>query len=204
MERLILASGSPRRRELLQQLGVSFEVVTADIAELDSATAPGLAPLQLARENALRKAQAVESLRPDQVILGADTVVALGPRVMGKPGSLDEAREFLRALSGQTHEVITACAIVDCGGEEVFHDISRVTFRPLSDEIIARYLAAVHVLDKAGAYALQEHGDWVIARVEGSETNVIGLPTEMLSEILHRRGFNLQKASVILSGGASA
>ena len=185
---LILASGSPRRRELLQQMGFPFEVITAPTPELDETPSPHLAPTELARENARLKARAVAQLYPGRTVLGADTVVALGPRLFAKATSLDEARDFLRALSDQTHEVITGCALISGDHEEIFHDITRVTFLPLTDDVISRYLDAVHVLDKAGAYALQEHGDWIIARIDGSRTNVIGLPTEALEKVLLHHG----------------
>jgi septum formation protein len=188
-EQIILASGSPRRRELLRGMGVGFEVVTAKVRELNGATSPHLAPADLARENARRKAKAVAALRPGRWVLGADTVVALGKRVMGKPDSIDEARDFLLALSGQTHEVITGCALVGPDGEaEIFDGVSRVTLRVLSSQTIGRYLGEVNVLDKAGGYALQERGEWIVERVKGSRANVIGLPTEALERVLIRRG----------------
>lgn len=169
-------------------MDVRFEVAIADVREHDAESAPHLAPADLARENARRKAQAVAALQPGRWVLGADTVVALEKRIFGKPASLDQAAKFLRALSGQTHEVITGCALITPDGEtEIFHEVSRVTFRALSDEIIGRYLAEVNVLDKAGAYALQERGEWIIECVEGSRTNVIGLPTEALERVLIRR-----------------
>jgi septum formation protein len=186
---LILASASPRRRELLTAMGVRFEVVTAEVSELDGQSAPHLVPSDLARQNARRKAAAVAALRPGRWILGADTVVALNGRLFGKPTSLEEAHEFLRALSGQTHEVITGCALRSPEGvEEIFHEISCVTFRALTDDIMMKYLAEVSVLDKAGAYAVQERGEWIIAHVEGSRDNVIGLPTERLAELLRTYG----------------
>jgi septum formation protein len=186
---LILASGSPRRRELLGGMGVDFEVVTADVTELEAASAPGLAPAELAMANAQLKADAVARLRPARWVLGADTVVALEGRIFGKPGSMNEARVFLRALSGRTHEVITGVVLrVQGGGEERFHEVSRVTFRALSEELITRYLADVPVLDKAGGYAVQERGEWIVAAVEGSRANVIGLPVERLSELFRTHG----------------
>jgi septum formation protein len=188
-EQLILASASPRRRELLRGMGVRFEVVTARVRELDGTTSPHLSPADLARENARRKAKAVAALRPGRWILGADTVVALEKRVMGKPDSIDQAQDFLTTLSGQTHEVITACVLITPDGEaEIFHEISRVTLRDLSHQTIGRYLGEVNVLDKAGAYALQERGEWIVERVEGSRANVIGLPTEALEQVLKKRG----------------
>jgi len=186
---LILASASPRRRELLGQLGIAFEVITADIDEHDAQSAPHLTPVELARDNALRKAQAVADLNPARWVLGADTVVARDGHLLGKPSSLDEAGKFLRLLSGHVHEVTTGCVLIaPDSAAEVFHEISRVTFRVLSGDTIERYLAAVNVLDKAGAYALQEHGDWIIEGVEGSRANVIGLPVELLEKVLLRHG----------------
>ncbi len=184
---LILASGSPRRRELLAEMGVAFEVITAPVVELDANSAPGQNAAEIAQANARLKARAVA--RQGRWVLGADTVVTLEGTLFGKPGSLEQAREFLHALSARTHEVITGCALLDGkGSEEIFHEVTRVTFRALSDDAIAGYLARVHVLDKAGAYALQEQGEILVERVDGSRSNVIGLPTERLGELLRRRG----------------
>jgi septum formation protein len=186
---LILASGSPRRRQLLAEMGVPFEIVTTDSAELDALSAPRLAPVELAIENGRRKAAAVAPQMPGRWILGADTIMALAGRIFGKPSSLAEAREFLRALSGRTHEVVTGGVLRSPdGAEDAFHDISRVTFLPLTDPAIARYLAEVHVLDKAGAYALQERGESIVASVEGSRANVVGLPVEKLTALFRQRG----------------
>lgn len=168
-------------------MGIPFTVVTAAVLELDDRMAPAMTPDALAVENARRKAHAAARLQPGRWVLGADTVVAWAGRLFGKPASLEQAAGFLRTLSGQTHDVITGCALIaPSGTEELFHAVSRVTFRPLDDATIARYLAEVNVLDKAGAYALQEHGEWIIARVEGSRANVIGLPVEALGEVLKR------------------
>jgi septum formation protein len=185
---LILASGSPRRRELLQEMGVTFEVVTADVRELDAASSD-LSPLDMALENARLKAAAVAKIKPGRWVLGADTIVALDRHILGKPASLDQARDYLRLLSGKTHEVITGCVLfAPDATPEIFHDISRVTFHSLTDSVIDHYLAAVNVLDKAGAYALQEQGESIIQRVEGSRTNVIGLPVELLEKVFIRHG----------------
>jgi septum formation protein len=186
---IILASASPRRRELLSLMHVAFEVVTADVREHDAESAPHLTPRELARANAQLKAEAVAAAYPDRWVLGADTVVGLGKRAFGKPASLDQAREFLRELSGQRHEVITACALVAPDGTIDFVDaVSHVIFHELSDETIERYLAAADVLDKAGAYAVQEQPVRIIERVEGSRYNVIGLPTSPLKRMLQERG----------------
>ena len=186
---LVLASGSPRRRELLDGLGIPFEVITTEVEEIEALSAAYPTPADLARENARRKAEAVAVLRPHRWVLGADTVVALGDRLLGKAASPAAAGDFLRALSGRTHDVITGCALAGPrGGVEIFHEISRVTFRELTAEVIQRYLAEVHVLDKAGAYAVQERGEWIIERIEGSRSNVIGLPVELLASVFQRRG----------------
>lgn len=187
MTPLVLASASPRRRALLAEAGVACEVAAADVIELRAGDAPHLDAVQMAEVNAGLKARG--AWRRDRWVLGADTVVALEGRVFGKPATLREARQFLRVLSGRTHEVVTACALLGgVGGDELLHDISRVTFRVLTDETIDRYLAAVPVLDKAGAYALQEQGEMLVEHVEGSHANVIGLPVERLTELFRARG----------------
>lgn len=188
-KQIILASASPRRRELLSAMGVTFEVVTAEVSELDHDSAPQLTPAGLALENARLKSLAVAKLRPGCWILGADTVVALGDQLFGKPATAEQAREFLRGLSGRTHEVITACVLIASDGKkQEFHDVTGVTFRDLTPEVIDRYLAEVNVLDKAGAYALQERGEWIIERVRGSRSNVIGLPVEELTKYFQASG----------------
>jgi septum formation protein len=178
---IILASGSPRRRELLAQLGVKFEVVTAEVEERmppETDDAPALAAL-----NAALKARAVARQHPGRWVLGADTIVVLGKRVLGKPKTLGTAFEYLAALSGRTHEVITGCCLVDPEGQiRPFFDISHVTFHELTREVIAKYVTEVDVLDKAGAYALQNRGWNLVERIEGSSNNIIGLPTEKLVE----------------------
>jgi septum formation protein len=177
---IILASGSPRRRELLERMGVRFEVVTADVEEvMDPAK---VAIRSMAGHNAGLKARAVAQAHPGRWVLGADTIVVLGDRVLGKPPNLEAARDYLSALSGQVHEVITGCCLIGPKGNlRSLHDISRVRFRPLSAETITKYLAQVHVLDKAGAYALQEHGEWLVEGIDGSRDNILGLPTEKLA-----------------------
>ena len=186
---LILASGSPRRRQLLEEMGVKFEVVHAPVAELDAASAPALAPAELAIENGRLKAAAGVRLKPGRWVLGADTVVVLDGRLFGKPSTLAHAREFLRTMGGRTHEVITGGVLLSPeGAEESFHDVSEVTFRALSEEVIAHYLEQVDVFDKAGGYALQERSETIVAGVEGSWSNVIGLPAEKLAPLLRSHG----------------
>ena len=184
---LILASGSPRRRELLTKLGVPFEVITAEVEEVMD---PAKIPISgMAGYNAGLKARAVAKLHPGRWVLGADTIVVLGDRVLGKPPTLEAAHEYLAALSGHRHDVTTGCCLIGPrGNSRTLHETSRVQFRTLSPETIAKYLAHVHVLDKAGAYALQEHGDWIVERIEGSRDNILGLPTEKLAREFEAHG----------------
>ncbi|HIL25763.1 MAG TPA: septum formation protein Maf, partial [Verrucomicrobia bacterium] len=170
---MILASQSPRRQELLRQMGVRFRVVTAAVAEVHG---HGRAARAVCKRNALAKAAAVAQNFPKQTVLGADTLVHLGDELFGKPKSLAEARRMLERLSARTHQVTTACALVRGGRKKVFSVTTRVTFRELSRAQINAYLRAVPVLDKAGAYAVQLKGEWIVEALHGSFTNVVGLP----------------------------
>ena len=174
---LILASKSPRRCELLRRCGFDFKVITADTGELT--TAPDLR--QLPELNARLKAAAVAALYPDACVLGADTMILFDYRAVGKPADLTEAAQFLREFSGRTHEVITGIALCRPGGScESWHEVSRVRFKELTEAVIAEYLRLVPVLDKAGAYAIQEHGDMIVAEYSGELENIIGLPLQKL------------------------
>lgn len=187
---LVLASASPRRQQLLREWNIPFEVMLEAVKELTSKSAPQLTPVELAYKNALLKAVAVaKSMQaPGRWILGADTIVVVDKRILGKPVSLDEAREFLRLLSKRAHQVITGCVLLDPAGMPIrFHQETDVTFKTLSAATIERYITEVNVLDKAGAYALQEHAELIIERVEGSWNNVIGLPVLELETILKER-----------------
>lgn len=178
---LILASGSPRRKELLAREGVKFEVESSGVEEFP---ANSMEPVALARENALLKARDVFSRKSDSVVLGADTVVVIGGQTLGKPKDLVEGAEMLRLLSNNWHEVVTAVALLSENGEEVFHETTRVCFRELSESDIAAYHAEVEVLDKAGGYAIQSGGERIIAEVEGCRDNVMGLPVgRVLTEL---------------------
>jgi len=175
--KIILASASPRRRRLLEEAGIEFAVAPADVPEVRP---PGEAPEAYALRLAREKAAAVAQNAPDAVVIGADTVVVLGQDVLEKPADFAEARRMLGALSGKTHRVITGVCLLR---REPFHEdawttTSRVTFRRLSETDIDRYLSLIDPLDKAGAYAVQEYGDLIVERVDGSLTNVIGLPVE--------------------------
>jgi septum formation protein len=179
----ILGSGSPRRRELLGEIINDFTVIISDSEEMESH--PG-GPLLLVQENARLKAKAVAQLHPRSWVLGADTLVAMGEMVMGKPKDLDEAFNMLRSLSGKTHEVSTGLCLVhvESNYEETRVETSLVTFNDINNKIIDEYFEHVNPLDKAGGYAIQTRSDLIIEKFIGSHSNIIGLPVEMLSEWL--------------------
>lgn len=182
---LILASASPRRQELLRQIGVEFEVMPAQVTEIQH---PELTVRELCLLNAGRKARAVARQRPDRLVLGADTLVCLGRRLYGKPRDRPAAIRMLEELSGHEHEVITAVCLRHHRHrrERVFAETTRVRFRSLTADEIRRYFEVVDPLDKAGAYALQEHGERIVESIDGSYSNVVGLPLERLLDELHR------------------
>ena len=177
---LILASLSPRRRELLSRLAYPFEVHSLPTRELaDGELAPELLPMY----NAEIKAEAVAEEFPDAAVVGADTVIILDGRIIGKPRDAEDAFRTLTLLSGRTHEVTTGVALL-CkrdGVRKVWRENTFVTFRKLSPDTIREYMRRVDVLDKAGSYALQEHGEMLIDRVEGDPDNVVGLPLRRLA-----------------------
>jgi septum formation protein len=184
---LILASSSPRRRELLAERGYRFEIVTAAVEEVLPAH---LTVREAVLLNAQRKGRAVAALHPEAWVVAADTLVALDGRALGKPGSLAEAREMLGALVGRTHQVYSGVWMEQraAGSVAAFIEVSQVRFRRLTGGEIEEYIARVHVLDKAGAYAAQEDLIGLIEGIEGSRTNVIGLPMERLEGMLAERG----------------
>ncbi len=182
---LILASKSPRRRDLLLREGVSFCVVVREVEEVQS---DSLTPEALCSRNARMKADAVAELYPHDTVVGADTLVFLAGKPLGKPKDLAEARAMLTRLQGRTHCVCTAVSIVMPGGaHRDFAELSRVTFRPMSPQDIEHYLGEVYVLDKAGAYAMQEKSELIVASVQGDVDNVIGLPVKRLLRELNQR-----------------
>lgn len=180
---VILASASPRRCELLRQLGVHFEVIPSSAAESDS---EHLSAGELCSLNAYRKARLVSKHHPDALVIGMDTVVALDSKVLGKPRDMDDAFGMMRALQGQTHRVCTGVCLIHLRShkQKIFFEQTTVTFRPLTDEQIKSYYQHVNPLDKAGAYAIQERGDEIVAQVKGSYSNVVGLPVERLQSEL--------------------
>jgi len=176
---LILASASPRRADLLRALDWPFTIVPAAVPEVLS---DELSPLELCQLNAHRKAHAVAKQFPDALVLGADTLVFLDRHILGKPADADAARQMLERLQGRTHQVVTGVSILHLRAhrERLFAVTTDVRLRPLSAAQIQHYLARVNPLDKAGAYAIQEHGELIIEEVSGSFTNVVGLPLERL------------------------
>jgi len=185
--RLILASASPRRRELLAGLGVPFETITADVVEHEETSTD---PRVLVAHNAALKADWVAARHPDALVLGADTTVFLDGEALNKPRDAAEARAMLRKLGGRTHTVFTGLAVRRArDGLRIDEGVaSDVTFRPLDEATIETYLARVHTLDKAGGYAIQEEGELLGASHRGSFTNIVGLPVETTKQILTRCG----------------
>lgn len=184
---LVLASASPRRRDLLQRAGVTFEIRPAD---LDETPAPGESPADTLTRLAREKARAVASRlgAPRRVVLGADTGVLLGDVLFGKPTDANDAIRMLSELVGRTHEVITAVAVTESTGDRVWQCAvhTRVTMRDAGRDEIAAYVAGGEPMDKAGAYAYQGEGRRFLAKVDGSETNVIGLPMDEALALIAR------------------
>ena len=208
--RLLLASSSPRRRELLSDAGIKFELVSPHARESDSAA---FSIRELTTLNALRKGLAVARGEPDAVVLAADTLVALDGEVIGKPTDMPHAVTLLRRLSGREHEVCTSVFI--CRGTtrqtRSFYVVSHVKFRALRDDEISAYLAKINPLDKAGAYAAQGYGREIIAQIRGSYTNVVGLPMDETLAALRnfgiepnqRSGASRKQISSLLPSGSS-
>jgi len=192
--RFVLASGSPRRRKLLEKAGYEFDVVLPTVAEISGAW---LTIREATVSNARRKAVEVAQSAPGAVVLGADTLVALDGRVIGKPADLASAARILRRLSGRVHEVWTSVFVCHpaSGKAHSFQEVSLVHFRKLNNSAIANYLAKVDPLDKAGAYAAQGRGAEIIDRIEGSYTNVVGLPMGETARVLRAFGVYASRVS---------
>jgi septum formation protein len=186
-ENLILASASPRRHDLLRQLGVPFAVQVADVVEQEERDRN---PRQLVAHNADLKANWVAERYPECWVLGADTTVFVDDQVLNKPADLTEARSMLAELSGRSHSVFTGLVLLNRSKNLRFERgvESFVYFRPLTEEVISAYLAKVHTLDKAGGYAIQESGEMIVERYTGSLSNIIGLPLDETKQILTEAG----------------
>jgi septum formation protein len=185
MPQLILASTSPRRRELLTQLGATFEVLAVAVDERPLA---GELPIDHVCRLALAKARAGAEQAPDACVLGADTVVVLEGEIFGKPADAADAAAMLRRLSGRTHVVLSAVACVHQGAHGVRLSESKVTFRALSGDEIEAYCATGEPLDKAGAYAIQGRAAAFIRHLDGSYSGVMGLPIYETAELLAAAG----------------
>ncbi|HEX6701118.1 MAG TPA: nucleoside triphosphate pyrophosphatase [Gaiellaceae bacterium] len=181
---LLLASRSPQRRAILEQLGVPFDVVSPRYEERPR---PSAEPVDLVREHALGKARSVVSEAGDRPVLGVDTEVVLDGVVYGKPATAADAEAMLEALSGRTHDVVSGLALVTPGWEAVAHDETRVTFRPLTPRDLAGYVASGEWDGRAGGYAVQGLGASLVRRIDGDYLNVVGLPAAVLVRLLAER-----------------
>ncbi len=185
MEKLILASGSPRRREILESVGAEFELLLPDVDE----TVPSLPPERTVMTLAERKCRAALRMLPhgsERIVVAADTVVAYRGEIFGKPHTPDRAAQMLRTLSGTRHTVYTGIAVARGDRITVECEGSDVCFRELSEDEIRRYAATGEPLDKAGAYGIQERGSIFVRRIEGDYFNIVGLPVCRLAEVLRR------------------
>ncbi|MDQ5977211.1 MAG: nucleoside triphosphate pyrophosphatase [Verrucomicrobiota bacterium] len=184
---LILASASPRRRELLAELGYQFDIVPAEVTEHE---APDADPRVMVAHNAALKADWVAARHPDATVIGADTTVFIDRTVLNKPRDTADARAMLRMLSGRRHTVFTGLAVRRLSdGLRLDRGVaSEVTFKVLDEATIELYLSKVHTLDKAGGYGIQEHGDLIVAGFTGSLTNIVGLPVDEMKQLLTQAG----------------
>ena len=186
---VVLASASPRRHDFLRALGIPF---TVRVSSADETLEPGEDPLEAAERLARAKAAAVAASSPrESLVIAADTLVVQDGAALGKPRGREEARAMLRALSGRRHEVVTGVALVRHGTVVSGRDVTEVVFAPLDEETIARYAASGEPDDKAGAYALQGLAGLFIERIEGSPSNVVGLPVRLLYLLARRLGVDL-------------
>lgn len=191
---LVLASASPRRSELLQRMGLRFEVQPAHVDEVDVHLD---GPAQMVLHNAAMKAEALATRYTDSLVLGSDTTVVIGDAILGKPVDMEEARMMLQRLSGRAHTVFTAVALRWDAGELIqdFVESSHVCFRELDDVAIDAYFELVNPLDKAGAYGIQEGREIIIEAVEGSVETVMGLPIQKLEAQLQELGFDFRASN---------
>ena len=179
---IVLASKSQRRIEIFKKLGFDFKIVPAEIDENIQIENPLFLPAKLAE----LKAEFIGKSYPECLTVGADTLVFLGNKVLGKPKDLDEAFDYLKILSGKWHSVISGVCILkfSTGKKFVFSEESKVKFRELDDKIITKYFNFVNPLDKAGGYAIQEYGDLIVEKIEGTMENIIGFPTSKFLKVL--------------------
>lgn len=185
---IVLASGSPRRRQLLEMLRIPFQVIAPDV---DEHVRDGEQAAEYVTRVSRTKAETIATQRPDDVVLAADTTVVLGGEIFGKPDSPEHAVAMLVRLQGRTHEVMTSVAVMRGADLAQALDVSRVTFRPADEPTLAAYVATGEPLDKAGAYAIQGLGSLLVDSIDGNFTNVVGLPLPAVAECLAELGFRL-------------
>lgn len=190
MKNLFLASSSPRRAELLKQIGLNYQIMVCDV---DETLLPGMSPPELVEFLAERKAAAVARNLHEGIVLGADTVVVWQGQVLGKPLNEEDAFSMLVKLQGSTHDVYTGVALIDVHSGKIMvgHEKTRVFFRNIEEDEIRRYVASGEPLDKAGAYGAQGLAAIYINKLEGCYTNVVGLPLARLSVMLKAIGYNV-------------
>ncbi len=181
---LLLASTSPQRRTILEQLGIPFDVIAPDYEEHDARRADAV---ELVKEHALGKARSVADRADGRPVLGVDTAVVLGGRVYGKPANAEEAAAMLEALGGKTHLVVSGLALLTPAWEVVDHVATRVAFRRLTPRDVAAYVASGEWEGRAGAYAIQGLGAALVEQIEGDYLNVVGLPAALLVRVLAER-----------------
>jgi len=178
---LILASASPRRRELLTEAGIRFTVQPADI---DETHRPGESPIAFTQRLAREKAEAIFAKHPNATVLGADTIVVCDEEILGKPADETDAARMLKKLSGRDHQVITGVALIAPSGMQIHAEYTTVTMRKISEEEIKSYIATGEPMDKAGAYAIQGGAATFILQFDGDYTNVVGLPVKLVQQML--------------------
>jgi len=190
MKRLILASASPRRRDLLAEVGLRFEVIPSSVEEEHQ---DGLSPLEVARTLAGEKAADVASRFTSGIVIGADTIVVLDGEILGKPKDPEDAFQMLRRLSGRSHEVITALVLIEAESGKMMtgQETTRVFFKEMTDREISAYISTGEPMDKAGAYGIQGKGMLLVRRIQGCYTNVVGLPMMKLTEMLSEMGVRI-------------
>ena len=188
--KLILASGSPRRNELLRMLGCKFQIVPSKVEEKIN---PRLSPIENVKRLSRQKALDVASKISDGIIVAADTDVVLNGKILGKPKNKKEAKRILKDLSGKEHRVITGLAVIDAKTKKILQDtvVTKVKFRKLNNELIEKYIASGGPLDKAGAYGIQGRAALLVESIKGDYFNVVGLPLNALNQLLEKFGVSL-------------
>lgn len=190
MKKIILASGSPRRKELLTRIGLKFEI---DVSKYEEDMTLAMSPFELVKFLSLNKGREVAPRHKESIIISADTIVVLDDKVLGKPKDADEAIQMLVELQGRAHEVMTGFTIIDTATNKTHTDavISKVHFRELNDNEIKAYVATGEPLDKAGSYGIQDIGSTIVERIEGDYFNIVGLPICALALKLKDFGINI-------------